>query len=86
MVVLAFISDPPVITKILHHLRLPTEPPPLAPARGSTTAQLWGLDPPCHADPHDPAGETLGLSHAPRTCPERDHDAADAPLAARPPP
>jgi len=34
MVVLAFISDPPVIIKILKHLRLPTEPPPVAPARG----------------------------------------------------
>ncbi|MCK4303921.1 MAG: hypothetical protein KAY24_06760 [Candidatus Eisenbacteria sp.] len=41
MVVLALISDPPVITKILQHLRLPTEPPPLAPVRAS-----WELQPP----------------------------------------
>jgi hypothetical protein len=38
LVVLAFISDPPVVTKILRHLRLPTEPPPLAPARGAARA------------------------------------------------
>ncbi len=86
MVVLAFISDPPVITKILHHLRLPTAPPPLAPARGATTAQLWGLDPPRHADPDDPTHEAPNLIHPPRPCAERDHDPEDAPLVARPPP
>jgi hypothetical protein len=32
MVVLALISDPKVVSKILRHLRLPTEPPPLARA------------------------------------------------------
>jgi len=31
--VLAFITDPLVIRKILSHLQLPTEPPPVAPAR-----------------------------------------------------
>ncbi len=31
--VLAFISDPKVVTKILKHLNLDTNPPPLAPAR-----------------------------------------------------
>ncbi len=30
---IAFISDPPVIHRILSHLRLPTEPPAVAPAR-----------------------------------------------------
>jgi len=30
MVVLALISDPKVVGKILGHLRLPTEPPPLS--------------------------------------------------------
>jgi len=86
MVVLAFISDPPVITKILHHLRLPTEPPPLAPARGATTAQLWGLDPPRHSDPDHPAGEVPDLIRSPRPYPQRDPDPEDAPLVARPPP
>ncbi len=33
MVVLAFLTDPAVIKKILTHLRLPTEPLPLRPAR-----------------------------------------------------
>jgi hypothetical protein len=32
MVVLALLSDPPVVKKILRHLALPAEPPPLAPA------------------------------------------------------
>ena len=32
MVVLALISDPKLVAKILGHLRLPTEPPPLARA------------------------------------------------------
>ena len=32
--VLAFLSDPPVIQRILRHLKLPDQPPPLAPARG----------------------------------------------------
>jgi hypothetical protein len=33
MVVLAFISDPPVVRRILDHLRLPTTPPPLTLSR-----------------------------------------------------
>jgi len=36
MLVLAFLTDPPVIEKILRHLKLPALPPSLAPARGST--------------------------------------------------
>jgi len=39
MVVLAFISDPPVVSKILGHLKLPATPPPLAAAR-----DLWEPD------------------------------------------
>jgi len=31
--VLAFITDPAVVTKILEHLHLPTADPPRAPAR-----------------------------------------------------
>jgi len=31
--VLAFLSDPAVVTKILDHLRLPSSAPPLAPIR-----------------------------------------------------
>ena len=33
MVVIAFITDPGVVRKILEHLGLPTHPPQLAPAR-----------------------------------------------------
>ena len=29
----AYLTDPPVIRRILSHLRLPTEPPAVAPAR-----------------------------------------------------
>ena len=35
MVVLAFLSDPEVVGKILQHLGLPTTAPALAPARSS---------------------------------------------------
>ena len=40
MIVLAFLSDPPVVAKILRHLGLPATAPPLAPAdpaRGQET-------------------------------------------------
>ncbi len=33
MVLLALITAPPVVAKILDHLRIPSTPPPLAPAR-----------------------------------------------------
>jgi len=33
MVVLAFLTDPPVVKRILDHLHLPSVPPPVAPAR-----------------------------------------------------
>jgi hypothetical protein len=33
MVVIAFLTDPQVLRKILNHLGLPTHPPPLSPAR-----------------------------------------------------
>jgi len=33
MVVLAFITDPPTLRKILDHLGLPSSPPPVLPAR-----------------------------------------------------
>ena len=40
MTVLAFISDPPAVERILRHLTLPTSPPPVAPARASTQERL----------------------------------------------
>ena len=30
---ISLITDPPVVRRILQHLHLPTEPPPIAPAR-----------------------------------------------------
>jgi hypothetical protein len=33
MVVIAFITDPPVVRKILDHLRLPSADPPRSPSR-----------------------------------------------------
>jgi hypothetical protein len=34
MKILAFLTDPPVVSSILLHLDLPHQPPPLSPARG----------------------------------------------------
>ena len=86
MLVLALISDPPVVGRILRHLRLPTDPPPLAPARGSAVAQLRLLCPPRHADPDDPAGDPLDLIAAPHSRLYSAIDTADALREARPPP
>ena len=35
MTIIAFLTDPNVLTKILEHLKLPSTPPTLAPARSS---------------------------------------------------
>ena len=34
MRIVSFITDPPVVVAILHHLELPHTPPPSSPARG----------------------------------------------------
>ena len=39
-VMLAFITDPPVVHKILDHLGLPSEPPLIAPARAPPQQNL----------------------------------------------
>jgi len=39
MTIIAFITDPNVLTKILDHLNLPSAPPPLAPARSPLDEQ-----------------------------------------------
>lgn len=64
MMVLAFMSDPAVIIKILKHLRLATEPPPLAPARGYWDAEPGLPLPPVEVIDGDeqqlaPAGEAI---------------------------
>jgi len=57
MVILAFLSDPPVVARILRHLRLPTAPPPLAPARGGGGSGAWGCSAPLPLSPDDPVAE-----------------------------
>jgi hypothetical protein len=53
MNVLAFLTDPPVVSAILVHLDLPNQPPPLAPARGPPQRDLL-LDQTPSFDPADP--------------------------------
>jgi len=57
MVILAFLSDPPVVARILRHLRLPTAPPPLAPARGGGGRTAWAGSALLPLSPDDPAAE-----------------------------
>jgi len=53
MKVLAFITDPPVLSAILVHLDLPNRPPPLAPARGPPQRDL-PIDQTPSFDPAEP--------------------------------
>jgi len=41
MTVIAYITEVAVVTKILTHLGLPSEPPQLSPARGPAQLELW---------------------------------------------
>jgi len=41
MTVIAYITEVAVVTQILSHLGLPTEPPELSPARGPAQLELW---------------------------------------------
>jgi len=71
MVVLAFLTDPGTVARILTHLGLPTAPPPLAPAR----------------DPFDSAPPDLGPEDPPDDFPHPDRGCrAPAPRAGRAPP
>ena len=40
MRIIAFIQDPPVIEKILHHIGEPTQPPEVSPARAPPQAEM----------------------------------------------
>jgi hypothetical protein len=53
MRILAFLTDPPVVSAILLHLDLPHRPPPLAPARGPPQRDFL-LDQTPSFDPADP--------------------------------
>ncbi len=53
MKILAFLTDPPVLSAILLHLDLPHRPPPLSPARGPPQPDFL-LDQSSGFDPADP--------------------------------
>ncbi len=57
MSILAFLTDPPVVSAILLHLNLPHRPPPVAPARGPPQGDFL-LDQTPAVDLADPDPET----------------------------
>ena len=57
MKVLAFLTDPPVVSAILLHLDLPHQPPPLSPARGPPQGEFL-LDQTSEFDPTEPVPES----------------------------
>jgi hypothetical protein len=67
MTVVAWLSDPPVVKRILAHLGLPGEPPPVAPARGhvrdEVEAVASGMAPELFADLEGPVGEVAWEDH-----------------------
>jgi hypothetical protein len=88
MVVLAFLSDPPVVEKILRHLKLPTTPPVIAPARSSVTSP--GLFPCTAQNPPGNAGafvlpDSPGLSEPEDGGAIREEE-EETPPPIRPPP
>jgi hypothetical protein len=66
MVVLAFLTDPTVVHKILDHLHLPSDPPAVAPARTMNEVSDFAED-------HGPEGDRPPLvqTHRFRPCPAR---------------
>jgi len=77
MVVLAFLTDPAVVAKTLHHLRLPTSAPAVTKARSSFLA--LGFDLPEEHPASKPAGDDAGESD-----PQRGHGGWECSI--RPPP
>jgi hypothetical protein len=73
MVVLAFLSDPVVVEKILKHLELPTTPPPLGPDRSAV-------------EECDPCMDACVSGDDPTDGQGPPSDPARRPRAARPPP
>ncbi len=54
MALIAFVSEPASVARILEHLELPPTPPPLAPARGpplDDAEQARAFDPTTAAEP-----------------------------------
>ncbi|MBI5525305.1 MAG: transposase [Deltaproteobacteria bacterium] len=76
MVVVAFLSDPKVVTRILDHLDLPSQPPPLAASWMQAAEELYNDVPACDegepvavwdesdTGPHDARGPPLLLCEA----------------------
>jgi hypothetical protein len=71
MVVLAFISDPAVICRILKHLRIPTDPPAVATARCPDDFEDPWLDfvPDCDEPADVEPDQRLDLRHRPSRAP-----------------
>ena len=71
MVLLALITAPRVVAKILDHLRLPSTPPPLAPARPASKPTMFGdeLDQTDPFDAPESASEFTGATATPRAPP-----------------
>ena len=61
MVIIAFITDPSALTRILDHLKLPSTPPTLATARSPLDEQDLFADEemaaPVHREAQDPDGD-----------------------------
>jgi hypothetical protein len=70
MKVLAFLSDPAVVARILQHLKIPATAPPLSPARACQVDPLWTDDEPWLDESereHGPTGG--GRDRSPRAPP-----------------
>lgn len=79
MVLLALITAPAAVARILDHLRTPSTPPPIAPARVPASAYQTELlgDPYDQTDPLDPRDEPHRASS--------HHTAAQAAVPKAPP-
>jgi hypothetical protein len=77
MVVLAFLTDPDVVAKILRHLRLPTSAPAVTAVKSATPALGFDLPEEDFASKQD--GDDAGESH-----PHRGHGGGEPSI--RPPP
>jgi hypothetical protein len=66
MVVLAFLTDPPVVRRILDHLDLPSVAPRLSPGRCDDDGSL-----PLARDERDGANRAISAFAAPRSLPPR---------------
>ena len=64
MRIIAFVLDPPVIERILHHIGEPTEPPAILPARSPPQGEL-GFDQDTGGDPWPGMDQTAGSGGEP---------------------